>query len=230
MGGVKQTSKIETISCHLVDFEKLPPDPVIIDAGACVGAFTYEVKRKLGGRGKFYCIECDKRNFATLAETKVPGVSIHYSALVGDDREKVSCYAYDGMDRREWSNIFDLYSVHQSIRNVRVLDDNVPTITIEKIMKEYLLNRIDYLKMDVEGTEFDVLMNMPTSILTSIPQISFEYHKLSFRELEPGAKRNKDEYRELDDNFYKLKSHLEDNGFKVSLCTHNEVYCVRSSN
>lgn len=228
MGGIRQTSKIETIGAHVVDFEKLPPDPVVIDAGACVGAFTYEVRRKLNNRGKFYCIECDKRNYATLAEKKVNGVSINYSALVGDDKEKVSCYAYDGMDRREWSNIFDLYSVHQSIRNVRVLDDNVPTITIEKIMKEYNLNRIDYLKMDVEGTEFDVLMNMPKHILTSIPQISFEYHKLSFRELAPGAKRHKDEYRELDDNFYKLKSHLEENGFKFSFLPQNEVYCVRA--
>ena len=220
-------SKIETISCHVIDFGKLPNDPVVIDAGACVGVFTHELIRKLNGKGTYYCIECDNRNHAALSDKKPSNVFLEYSALVGDGRESVSCYAYDGMDRREWSNIFDLYSVHQSIRNTRVLDDNVPTITIEKLVKKHKLDRIDYLKMDVEGTEFDVLMNMPTEILTSIPQISFEYHKLKFSELSEGQKRHKDEYRELDDNFHILKKHLEDNGFKVSLLMNNEVYCVR---
>jgi hypothetical protein len=81
--------------------------------------------------------------------------------------------------------------------------------------------------MDVEGVEFDVLMNMPTEILTSIPQISFEYHTMKFREIGIGEKYTNSEYSELDDNYNVLKSHLEGHGFKVSFFEHNEIYCTR---
>lgn len=221
----------EIISCHIVDFEKLPNNPLVVDAGACLGGFTYGLMEKLNNRGKYYCIECDKRNYSdlTISANSRSNIILNYNALVGDEtQEKVACYAHEPFSlRREWSNIFNLYSKHQGVRSTTILDENVPAITIKKLISKYNLVHIDYLKMDVEGAEFDVIMNMPIDLLTSIPQISFEYHKLKFPEIGEEEKYRNSEYSELDDNFDILKKYLQDNGFNVSIFPYNEVYCAR---
>ena len=77
---------------------------------------------------------------------------------------------------------------------------DVPTLNLQEIFKKNKLKKIDFLKMDCEGSEYEILYGLPKRYLKKIGKISFEYHNLD--------KSNK--------NFFKLKEFLEKNGFIVS--------------
>jgi FkbM family methyltransferase len=52
----------------------------------------------------------------------------------------------------------------------------VPTISLEDIMRQNNLAKIDFLKMNCEGAEYDILLNCPREILQNIKKISMECH------------------------------------------------------
>jgi hypothetical protein len=57
----------------------------------------------------------------------------------------------------------------------------VPSITLAELMDRYKLTQIDLLKLDIEGSEWEVLHSTPASVLRSIRRIQFEYHEVHAR-------------------------------------------------
>lgn len=55
----------------------------------------------------------------------------------------------------------------------------VETTTLDSIVRKYGLPRIDFLKMDCEGAEFEILFNAPDRILKKIGKISMECHGIT---------------------------------------------------
>jgi FkbM family methyltransferase len=53
---------------------------------------------------------------------------------------------------------------------------SVMTITLEDIFKKENLNHCDFLKMDCEGSEYEILFNTKPEILRKISNIFLEYH------------------------------------------------------
>jgi len=49
-------------------------------------------------------------------------------------------------------------------------------ITMADIFRKYKIRRCNFLKMDCEGSEYDILFNMPDNVLRKIDKISMEYH------------------------------------------------------
>ena len=49
-------------------------------------------------------------------------------------------------------------------------------MTLEAFVRRERIERIDILQMDIEGAEFDILLNIDKALLASIPQLLFEYH------------------------------------------------------
>ena len=49
-------------------------------------------------------------------------------------------------------------------------------LTLEEIMNLYEIEKIDFLKIDIEGFEYDVLESLSPSILSRIDKISCEAH------------------------------------------------------
>jgi len=54
----------------------------------------------------------------------------------------------------------------------------VETITLDDFALENGIQRIDFLKMDCEGAEYDIFFNASKSVLGMIQKISMEYHDL----------------------------------------------------
>lgn len=52
----------------------------------------------------------------------------------------------------------------------------VDCCTMEDVFRDYSINQIDYLKMDCEGAEYEILLGMPTPLLQRVRRISMEYH------------------------------------------------------
>jgi FkbM family methyltransferase len=51
-----------------------------------------------------------------------------------------------------------------------------PAMTLEAFVKREGISRIDILQMDIEGAEFDILLNCDKQLLASIREMLFEYH------------------------------------------------------
>jgi FkbM family methyltransferase len=52
----------------------------------------------------------------------------------------------------------------------------VPTSTLQNIMDEQHIERIDFLKMDCQGAEGPILSTTPQSYLQRINKVAMEYH------------------------------------------------------
>jgi FkbM family methyltransferase len=76
----------------------------------------------------------------------------------------------------------------------------VNTIPLNSIIKRNNIKKINFMKIDIEGSEFDVLFNCPKQILNSIEKISMEVHDLDAK-----------------NNSRTLKKFLEENGFTVNI-------------
>ncbi len=74
----------------------------------------------------------------------------------------------------------------------------VPTTTLERVFEDCKIDRCGLLKIDCEGSEYEILYSAPKSIFDKIAAIFLEYHEWSEKGLADA-----------------LKIHLEKMGFKV---------------
>jgi len=189
--------RLVSVRGHHIWPAPLTKDSVVVDAGAHRGEFSAEMSRRFGCR--CHLVEANPRLVETLSITGAE--SITTAALAGRDgrgRLHVS-------ENPEASGLFDAGSATTSVE--------VETISLATFMRRLGLTRIDLLKLDIEGAEFDLIASTPNQILQRINQITVEFH-----DFKP-AFRN----REL---FEKARSRLESMGFdccNLAFRTHGDV-------
>ncbi len=97
-------------------------------------------------------------------------------------------------------------------RNLKI---TVQTISLDEFVKNHGIQKIDFLKMDCEEAEYEILFNSSHETLSMINKISMEYHDM-------------DSTR----NVTRLKTFLEQKGFKIKVNTSGAsmMYAVRVEN
>ena len=95
---------------HIVDFDLLSQNSVIIDAGMCRGDFTkYLRSHKNTKRCRIIGLEACKRNFDILKKGNFGNTDVHHVALVGNnDPDVITFYDYTNFKGR--GSIFDRHS------------------------------------------------------------------------------------------------------------------------
>jgi hypothetical protein len=58
----------------------------------------------------------------------------------------------------------------------------VQCLSIPTVFEKEGLEKIDFLKMDIEGAEIEILNTLPDKYFSQIRNIAFEYHNMIFRE------------------------------------------------
>lgn len=128
---------------------------VVVDVGANVGVFTLKARRQTGRRGRVIAFEPEKKNYMRLCRNI--GVNRFYNVLPVN----VAVTDFDG--------IADFYvkdaSVEHTLLPVTSLSYETRTVATRKVRARRLLsvlnelgvNRVDFLKIDAEGVELEVL-------------------------------------------------------------------------
>lgn len=165
---------------HYVELSHLDENSVVVDAGANIGKFVTALRSHIDC--KIISIECSKNNLLHLKNVQQNNLIILENALVGNKRnvtmsEFVGQKKQDGTNKyHQWNNI---YGNHEN----KGLDATVNHYEVEGITLAEVLSlaggKVDYLKMDIEGAEYEVVESMTQEQADNIPQISMELHDSS---------------------------------------------------
>tara|TARA_R110000772_G_scaffold8005_3_gene26724 strand:+ start:363 stop:1265 length:903 start_codon:yes stop_codon:yes gene_type:complete len=126
---------------------------VVVDIGASIGQFTKSILHK--NPKKVYCIEPSKKEFKTLISNTKSDFTICINKGIGNIDGEIEVNS-DYMLGNE---------------------DTMDSITFENFINEYEIEKIDFLKMDCEGGEYDIFTedNLPW-IKNNVRKISGEWH------------------------------------------------------
>lgn len=146
--------------------------PVVIDGGANIGAWTLAMHQVLGhDRARFYLIEPQASCRVPLERLGVPNCTLVQVALGSESGTAVLSGSSPGFGAASLYDRHDTYfedtSVHKETVRVFRLDD---------LVSEQSLARIDLLKLDLEGGEFEALKGATASLQARlIRAIAFEF-------------------------------------------------------
>ena len=129
-------------------FFEVEEGDIVVDLGASIGPFTYKILPK--NPKQCYVVE---------------PLSYHINVLhknVGEDNVKIIQGAITDKKNIEitWDGI----------------TESVPTFSFREFLNENKINKIDFLKCDCEGGEYDVFQPSNIDFLKTIPKIVTEFH------------------------------------------------------
>ena len=154
-------------------FEARTSEPFIIDCGGHIGLAVLYFK-SLYPRARILSFEPNPETFALLkkniAQNNLRGVEAINMALTRDDKTDATLYvgenflqAWDSTDTIEpnlWVNMHEYRGI--SVQSTR--------------LSSYLNERVDFLKLDIEGAEVAVLDDL-NGKLSAVDALTLEYHQ-----------------------------------------------------
>ena len=135
----------------------IEPESIVVDLGANFGLFTHGASQ------------------TAKMVISVEGSPEHYSCLVENNSDRDNVYFCNSIIKGETPEVTKGLISSGSVWTDR---KNPIELTLEEIMNIYEIEKIDFLKMDIEGFEYDVLGSLSPSILSRIDKISCETHDL----------------------------------------------------
>ena len=195
---------------HFIDIDRLNDDSIIIDVGACIGNVTKRLREhRQTMRCKIFAIECDKRNLEILKKQNFYNVEIYEKALVGQNT-KGPVKFFRCKRGPNWGSI---EPANQTSRWRDATESyDVDTIKINDIFDEFGIDKIDYMKMDIEGSEKLTFETMSVETAEKIKQISVEVHWPD---------------KSVGITMAWVSERLEQLGFEIKCKTHAEIFCGR---
>src|SRR4051812_9492473 len=136
----------------------LGPQSIVVDAGAHRGQFSGALVDRFGCR--CYLVEANPELAAALRHDSRFKASVE--AALGADDSKAKLFVRDNL---EASSVFGSAAEQTSDAA------DIEVVGLQTFMKRFALDHIDVLKLDIEGSEFEVLQNTPAELLKNIHQI-----------------------------------------------------------
>jgi len=176
---------------------EIKSDDIVVDIGAHTGIFTI-LASYYAKNGKVYAFEPMKENYELLKENIKLNSAKNVEAInkaVSNKSGKIKFYVSQTKNKGQ-NSLFKL-------------DKSQKEEIVEKIsFKDFLrkIPKIDFLKIDCEGAEYEILFSLSKKELEKIKKISMEFH-------------NYGKYTGED-----LAKFLHKNGFKIKLINDGKMF------
>jgi len=162
---------------------------IIIDIGSHIGLFTLYASQ-FCKQGKIICYEPIKENYQLL----LSNIELNHLS-------NVECY--NKAVSKSNSPIRIYINSDESGHSMFDPQENfidVDSISLQQIIDDHHIDSIDFLKLDCEGAEYEIIENLPKSRFSQIKKMIIEYH---LADKKPFLLKN-------------LLNTLESNSFKIS--------------
>lgn len=137
----------------------------VIDIGAHIGRFSVYAA-KLANTGQVYCYEPGTSNFTLLQENitlnNLKNVQVYKLGVGADFKEKKLYFANDNAEN----------TMYLESKNF----ESVKCVPLSAVFQNNRIETCNFLKIDCEGAEYDILFNTPKNIFEKIDKIVLEYH------------------------------------------------------
>lgn len=169
---------------------KIKKDNIVLDIGAHIGLFSI-LAAKSASNGKVYAFEPAEENFKLLLENtnlnRLNNIELIKKAVAGESGVREFALSKDDPAG---------HAIPYEETNRQKI--NVQSTSLNDFLKEKDINKVDFLKMDCEGAEYEIFYSCSDETLDKIDKISMEYHNV-----------------DTGKNVSRIKSFLEEKGFKV---------------
>lgn len=165
---INETWEENVYRIHDGDFNE---SNIFVDIGANIGSVSlfvdnFNKNRKDDNKIKVFAIEPEPNNLSLLKENVsnnfAQEITIINNAIWHE--EKVVSISNKGGN----SNILNLEDEEKSM---------VSAITMERLFLLYDIGEVDVMKIDIEGAEFDLIINTPSEVLSKIKKMVLEFDK-----------------------------------------------------
>jgi len=160
-------------------FKLLDRKSTFIDIGANKGQISIPISHFLNGKGEIHCFEPVKRSYELLKknisyEKPITKIKLNNFAL-GDSNTEVDIKIPENDDTQ--ASIKN-HKIHSWKYTDNIITQKVKMMTLDTYVKENCLQKIDFIKCDVEGAEM-LVMRGAKNILTSLepPILKLEIYK-----------------------------------------------------
>lgn len=150
---------------------------VVFDVGANIGDYALNIKA-ISGDTVIYAFEPNPNTFVTLVQnTKATNIICNNLGL-GSSEAELTLYDYKGAQGSGHASLYpevfdDLWKAEKDAIKVNIL-------TIDKFCKDNQIVKIDFLKIDTEGNELEVLKGASELLNNKgIDVIQFEFNEMN---------------------------------------------------
>ena len=158
---------------HLVGRFTPKEGDIVIDIGAHIGLYTITSSKQVGNTGKVVAIEADpdnfellKRNIALNNLTNV--LPLNYAVFSTKTRIKL----YEQSASAKYNSVI-LARAAKTENYVEVNAD-----TLDSILEQNGINQVNWIKIDVEGAEFEVLKGSTKTLSSNDISLLVEIHNI----------------------------------------------------
>ena len=151
----------------------LPKASVAFDVGANVGQWT---KRALSINPTLHihCFEPNSRTYRKLCENDFPPAVVRNNIGLGSSAERRRLYLFD--DFPEMDSLYRRQGLEAIGLKPQGREEMIQLTTLDDYCRRQRVDRIDFLKVDVEGHELEVFKGAAGMLARrAIRQIQFEY-------------------------------------------------------
>lgn len=175
----------ELVSCFLyrygyfeADLSKIvmmhvKPGQTFFDVGTHFGYYSMLASRLVGQRGQVHSFEPTAETYQVVKSNVSSKSNVTLNNLAGWSEETIIKFKDYGTQYSAFNSLYGAKLDDSVIRKVKPKEYNVKTISIDK----YIANtgaRPDFIKIDAENAEYDILKGMATTLSDIRPAITLE--------------------------------------------------------
>ena len=143
-------------------------DMIFLDVGAHIGKYTIRAASKIGKNGKIISIEPNEDNFRILIQNlKLNQIKNCIPLNVAAYSNDTELELFVGSDSAKHSIVEKLDRGSKKVK-ARALDN---------VLSELNIKKVDFIKIDVEGAEYDVIKGLEKTLTNQNPKLFIEILK-----------------------------------------------------
>ena len=188
----------EPLTTHLM-INELKQDMFCLDLGSNIGYYAVIESNMIGESGKIFAIEPSPVNFPVLKsnlENQKKNNFLAYNIAIGDKNEEMEFII---SSKSNWSKI--------RMNNEKINPEDkiikIPVKTLDSFVKENNITKIDILRMDVEGFEYNIILGANNVLEKYKPKIFVEIHKMYL-----GKEKTREIFNDLKNKGYEIKYYI----------------------